>query len=159
MAPNQVTAFDENSEPHIHKSIMFYDWDFKGERHDHFGYCYGWGNDDCTILIIGNVYIIKKDLCCIAMPGNGAVFPHWLDSATWLGEEVINGQTVNHWYSAEHEYWSQVDPPYHGVRYSGPNFNTPRQFTDYQPWILTNLNQSMFELPSDRDCNQTCPTF
>eukprot|EP01126_Amoeba_proteus_P022645 TRINITY_DN2283_c0_g1_i7.p1 TRINITY_DN2283_c0_g1~~TRINITY_DN2283_c0_g1_i7.p1 ORF type:complete len:137 (-),score=6.05 TRINITY_DN2283_c0_g1_i7:257-667(-) len=99
MAPNQITAFDENSEPHIHKSVMYYDWDFKGERHDHFGYCYGWGNDDCTILIIGNVYIIKEDLCCIAMPGNGAVFPHWLDSATWLGEEVINEQRVNHWYS------------------------------------------------------------
>lgn len=54
-APNTITAFDVNSTAHIHKSIMYYYYDngVKGERHDHFGYCYGWGNEDCTILIIG----------------------------------------------------------------------------------------------------------
>lgn len=45
-----------------------------------------------------SVYIIKKDLCCIAMPANQAVPPNWLSTSTWLGVEVVNGQKVNHWY-------------------------------------------------------------
>ncbi|CAF4385689.1 unnamed protein product, partial [Rotaria sp. Silwood2] len=45
-----VTAFDENNQPHAHRSLFYYAYTndtasgkWQGqERHDHFGYCYGW---------------------------------------------------------------------------------------------------------------------
>ncbi len=124
------------------------------------GYCYGWGNNtDCTILIIGNVYIIEPstNLCCNALSGNYGVPIDWLGPATWLGEETVNGVQVNHWYFAEHEYWSNIAEPYEGVRYSGPNFKTPRQFTNYQPWEYGPQDSSLFQLPAGIDCSQPCP--
>lgn len=163
-APNTVVAFDESSVPHVHRSIMYYTYHnvsgkWQGaERHDHIGYCYGWGaNDNCTILIIGDVYIIKQDLCCIAMPGNYGVPRNWLSKATWLGQEVVEGQLVNHWYYFDHEYWSQVYAPFEGVRYAGPNFKTPRQYTIYDKWQVTPQPDSLFELPRGRDCSKPCP--
>jgi hypothetical protein len=163
VAPNTVIAFDEDSVPHVHQSVFYYSfYNYSGgmhgaERHDHIGYCYGWGNGNCTILIIGNVYIVSETLCCNALSGNYGVPIGWLQSATWLGEEVVEGKRVNHWYYAEHEYWSNVHAPFEGVRYAGPNFKTPRQFTSYEPWQYGAQDPSLFELPSDRDCSQPCP--
>jgi hypothetical protein len=160
IAPNTVEAFDEDSVAHTHRSIFYYSataGTSGGERHDHVGYCYGWGNDNCTILIIGNVYIVKPDLCCVALPNNSAVPRDWLTVTTWIGKEVVNGINVDHWYGFEHEYWSMSDAPFNGVRYTGPNFKTPRQFTTYDPWLITDLPDSLFDLPQGTDCSQPCP--
>jgi hypothetical protein len=163
IATNEVVAFDEDSAPHVHRSIFYYSYfnysgGFHGaERHDHIGYCYGWGNNNCTILIIGNVYIISEDLCCNALPGNFGVPVNWLQKSTWLGEEMVNRHRVNHWYYAEHEYWSEADAPYQGIRYAGPNFKTPRQFTNYDRWIVAPQDPSLFKLPENRDCSKPCP--
>ncbi|CAF1052752.1 unnamed protein product [Didymodactylos carnosus] len=113
-----VIAFDDENEPHSHHSIFYYAYlNVSGrwhgmERHDHIGYCYGWSsNRNCTILITNNVYIVgeNNEFCCMALPGNFGVPRTWLKGATWLGEEEIFGQRVNHWYSHDHEYWSRVD--------------------------------------------------
>ncbi|CAF0721043.1 unnamed protein product [Rotaria sordida] len=162
-----ITAFDENNQPHAHRSLFYYAYTNKtasgrwqgNERHDHFGYCYGWALNEssCTILITQDVYIIARNLCCIAMPGNFGVPRDWLKGATWLGIEQIHGRTVDHWYSWEHEYWSEVDEPRNGVRYSGPNFKTPRQFTDYDAWEIAPQDPHLFDLPKNTDCSQPCP--
>ncbi|CAF3351128.1 unnamed protein product [Rotaria sp. Silwood1] len=162
-----VTAFDEDNQPHPHRSVFYYTYTNQTlsgrlhgqERHDHFGYCYGWALNEpsCTILITDNVYIVARNLCCLAMPGNFGVPIHWLRGATWLGIEQIHGRTVDHWYSHEHEYWSEVDEPRNGVRYSGPNFKTPRQFTDYDAWQIGPQDPRLFDLPENTDCNQSCP--
>jgi len=162
---NEVVAFDPDSIPHPHKSIFYYSYYFYNgsyhgaERHDHFGFCYGWGNFDCTILIIGNVYIIANDsrMCCNALSGNYGVPIDWLKHATWIGRETVENKLVDHWYYAEHEYWSDATYPYEGVRYSGPNFNTPRQFTTYQPWKYGDQDSSLFQLPENVDCSGPCP--
>lgn len=91
------------------------------------------------------------------MPDNQAVPPNWLSSSTYLGEEVVDGKRVHHWYGFEHEYWSNVEAPYDGVRYVGPNFKTPRQFTNYHKWVVQPLNASMFQLPEGVDCSKPCP--
>jgi hypothetical protein len=91
------------------------------------------------------------------MPGNFGVPINWLTGATWLGIEQIHGRTVDHWYSFEHEYWSEVNEPNNGVRYSGPNFKTPRQFTDYDVWEVSPQDPRLFDLPKDTDCSQPCP--
>jgi len=159
---NLVVAFDEDSKIHPHQSIFYYKSTagtngVAAERHDHIGYCYGWGNENCTILIIGDVYIVKPDMCCVALPGNAGVPRDWLKVATYMGVEAVNGYYVHHWYAFEHEYWSMVDSPNQGIRYSGPNFKTPRQFTNYEPWQLVPLDDELFQLPADRDCSQPCP--
>lgn len=162
-----VTAFDEDNVPHIHRSTFYYTYTNKTstgrlhgeERHDHYDYCYGWavGQPSCTILITENVYVIAKNLCCIAMPGNAGVPINWLKGATWLGVEQIHGKNVDHWYSFEHEYWSEVNEPRNGIRYSGPNFKTPRQFTDYDEWKIEPQDPELFLLPKDTDCSKACP--
>lgn len=50
-----------------------------------------------------------------------------------------------------------VDPPYEGVRYAGPNFQTPRQFTTYLPWKVQAIDPNLFLLPQGQDCEQPCP--
>jgi hypothetical protein len=162
-----VTAFDEDNEPHIHRSDFYYSYTNQTksgrwhglERHDHYGYCYGWalGESSCTILITDNVYIVARNLCCLAMAGNFGVRRDWLKTAVWLGVEQINGKTVDHWYAFEHEYWSEVDGSFDGVRYSGPNFKTPRQFTDYDGWRIRPQDAQLFALPLNIDCSQACP--
>lgn len=166
-APNTIVAFDEDSQAHVHRSMFYYSYTnattgkWHGvERHDHFGYCYGWDSlvgQNCTILIIGNVYIVGEHFCCNALPGNYGVPRTWLQPSTYLGQEVIDNVPVHHWYFAEHEYWSMVQPPYDGVRYAGPNFKTPRQFTNYDAWQVGPQADSLFELPKDRDCEKACP--
>ena len=162
-----IVAFDEDNQPHTHRNVFYYAYTNQTssgrwhglERHDHFGYCYGWaiGQSMCTILITENVYVVAQNLCCLALPGNAGVPRDWLKSATWLGVEQIHGRTVNHWYSFEHEYWSDVNAPYNGVRYSGPKFKTPRQFTDYDAWDISPQDIHLFDLPKNVDCSQPCP--
>jgi hypothetical protein len=156
-------AFDDDNVPHVHKSVFYYLYTnvtgrWHGmERHDHFGYCYGWSDKNCTILITNNVYVYNEDLCCMALGGNYGVPITWLKSSHFIGEEIVRGQKVNHWYGHGHEYWSLVDAPNDGVRYSGPNFKTPRQFTDYAKWQKIPIDIKLFALPKDRNCEQPCP--
>jgi hypothetical protein len=162
-----IVAFDEDNQPHSHRSTFYYSYTNQTssgrthglERHDHFGYCYGWALNEpsCTILITDNVYVVARNLCCLAMAGNFGVPINWLNGATWLGIEQIHGRTVDHWYSFEHEYWSEVNDPRDGVRYSGPNFKTPRQFTDYDVWQVAPQDPRLFDLPRNTDCSKACP--
>lgn len=161
-----VTAFDEDNQPHHHHSVFYYIYTnktrsgrFHGlERHDHFGYCYGWALNEshCSILVTDSVYIISPSGCCLGIKGNHGVGINWLRNATWLGAEQIRGKTVDHWYLYEREYWSDVDEPRYGVRYTEGIFKTPRQFTDYYDWHIGPQDPSLFHLPKDTDCTQPC---
>jgi len=158
IAPNWILSFDEDSKPRKTESVMYYRYDsvVHGERHDHFNFCYGWGDVNCTLLITDNVYLITAKNCCDVFPKNAAVPPDWLKGGTWIGEEEVHGFRVNHWYMDMHEYWAKVDAPYDGVRYSGPTFATPRQFTNYFGFYNQELASTMFDLPNP-SCRNMCP--
>ncbi|CAF3927884.1 unnamed protein product, partial [Rotaria sp. Silwood1] len=162
-----VIAFDEENQPHTHRSVFYYSYtnqtssgrSYAQERHDHLGYCYGWAvnQPSCTILFRDNIYVVAQNLCCIAKQGNYGVSINWLQGATWLGIEQIHGRTVDHWYTFGREYWSEVDEPRNGVRFSGPNLKAPHQFTDYDVWQISRQDPRLFDLPKDTDCSQPCP--
>jgi len=161
----EITASDCENQLWRHNSELYYRYDdqVKAELHVHINFCFGWyGNPitefNCSYLINGNVYLISPKNCCMAMPGNGAVPPNWLNYGQYLGKEIINGQETNHWYLDRiHEYWADVNPPFDGVRYTSNNFYTPRSISNYKGGFFEEeIDPAMFELPDPERCQQTC---
>lgn len=157
-----MLAWLENNTNTNSAGALWYDWNQKAERNDHYGTCFVFCNDcDCSFYLIGDLIFKTNDTCCTLMNFIGASPPDWVKACDYVDVEVVNGYPSTHWYAIdEHHYWASLAPGNQSlpVRYSDNSYGTPLQISDFHEVFLEDsIDPSIFN-PGDMSvCGQACP--